>query len=98
MHVNNGITDVSIDVLLIKEACIMGETQDKNEIHGLHQSLDIYHWPKGFMKIEIPLITSCQNYILALKPLAVFADSDAIMNYTSALASESKHRTLNHWI
>ena len=40
--------------------------------------------------------TSCQNYILALKPLAVFTDSDAIMNYTSALASESKHRTLNH--
>ena len=47
----------------------MGETQDKNEIHGLHESLDNYHWPKGFMKIEIPLITSCQNYILALKPL-----------------------------
>jgi hypothetical protein len=47
----------------------MGETQDKNEIHGLHQSLDNYHCPKGFTKIEIPLITSCQNYILALKPL-----------------------------
>ena len=42
--------------------------------------------------------TSCQNYILALKPLEIFTDSDAIMNYTSALASESKHRTLNHWI
>lgn len=59
----------------------MGETQDKNEIHGLHQSLDNYHWPKGFMKIEIPLINSCKNYILELKPLAVFTDSDAIMNY-----------------
>ena len=35
----------------------MGETQDTNEIHGPHQSLDNYHWPKGFMKIEIPLIT-----------------------------------------
>ena len=89
---------MSIDVLLIKKACIMGETQDKNEIHGPHQSLDNYHWSKGFMKIEIPLITPSQNYILALKPLAVFTDSVAIMNYTSALASESKHRTLNHWI
>ena len=69
MHVNNGITDVRIDVLLIKKACIMGETQDKNEIHGLHQSLDNYHCPKGFTKIEIPLITSCENYILGLKPL-----------------------------
>ena len=98
MHVNNGITDVSIDVLLIKKACIMEETQDKNEIHGLHQSLDNYHWLKGLMKIEIPLITSCQNYMLALKPLAVFSDCDAIMNYSSALTSESKHRTLNHWI
>ena len=96
MHVNNGITDVSIDVLLIKKACIMEETQDKNEIHEIHQSLDNYHWPKGFMKVEIPLITSCQNYILALKPLAIFTDSDVIINYTSALASESKHRTLNH--
>ena len=76
----------------------MRESQHKNEIHEPHQSLDNYHCPKGFMKIEIPLITSCQNYILALKPLAVFTDSDAIMNYTSALASESKHRTLNHWI
>ena len=68
MHVNNGITDVSIDVLLIKKACIMGETQDKNEIHGPHQSLGNNHWPKGFMKIEIQLITSCQNYILDLSP------------------------------
>ena len=68
MHVNNGITDVSIDVLLVKKACIMGESQDKNEIHGPHQSLDNYHWPKGFMKIEIPLITSFQNYILELSP------------------------------
>ena len=42
--------------------------------------------------------TSCQNYILALKPLEVFTDGDAIMNYTSALASEIKQRTLNHWM
>ena len=39
--------------------------------------------------------TSCLNYILALKPMLLFTDSDAIMNYTSALASESKHRTLD---
>ena len=63
-----------------------GETQDKNEIHGPYQSLDNYHWPKGFMKIEIPLITSCQNYNL-LKPLDVFTDSDAIMNYTLDIPS-----------
>ena len=78
MHVNNGITDMSIDVLLIKKACNTGVTQDKNEINGPHQSLDNYHWPKGFMKIEIPLITSCQNYILVFKPLAIFTDNDAM--------------------
>ena len=76
----------------------MRECQDKNEIHEPYQFLDNYYWPKGFMKIEIPLITSSRNYMLALKPLTVFTHSDAIMNYTSALASESKHRTLNHWI
>ena len=68
MQVSNGIIDESIDVFLIKKACIMGESQDKNEIHGPHQSLDNYHWPKGFMKIEIPLMTSCQNYMLDLSP------------------------------
>ena len=78
MHVNNGISNVSIDVLLIKKACIMGESQDKNEILGPHQSLDNYHWPKGFVKIKIPLITSCQNYILAFKPLVIFTDNDAM--------------------
>ena len=68
MHVNNGITNVSIDVLLMKKACIMRESQVKNEIHGPNQSLDKYHLPKEFMKIEIRLITSCQNYILDLSP------------------------------
>ena len=42
---------MSIDLLLIKKRVLWGKTQDKNEIHGLHQSFDNYHWPEGFMKI-----------------------------------------------